>query len=83
MEKEFVEAFNELSMRVLMIETGIQCIAHELDAPTKAAICARFRRRSALVMQEKAHLLTPRDDAAMTLCAAALLEALGEPPSRG
>jgi uncharacterized protein YejL (UPF0352 family) len=81
-EQALIETINELSMRLMVLGEAVNALARSQDPETRRATAESFRERAARAMQNHASHLTHRDDRAMTLLAAAFLEALGEPPSR-
>lgn len=80
--KAIARVMNQLAMKLMIVETGLQEIARSLPEPLRAETAERFRLRAGEVMQAHAAHLTPDQDEQMTLSVAALLEALGKPPSR-
>lgn len=74
---------NTLSMRVMLLDIGLNEMARAVPREKATAIAEGFRRRAASAMQDRAGHLTEADDKAMTLCIASILESLGQPPSRG
>lgn len=73
---------NRLAAKQIALEAALQAVLETLPQPARTAAAAGLRQKLAVAMQAHATGFSPDMDSTMTLCAAALLEAAGEPPQR-
>lgn len=80
--QEMVSTINQLSMRLMLLDIGLNELAGAVPREQAAGIAERFRRRAASAMQARSEHLTEADDKAMSLTVASFLESLGVAPKR-